>query len=56
MLSPMAVHRDDSSLFCTLDLLLGAYFGLELSTYVEVQHQADNGWPKVNMGHAEPHG
>ncbi len=37
---------------CTLDLSLGACVGLEGCTYVEALHQAANGRPKVNGGHA----
>jgi hypothetical protein len=44
--------RDGSSLYCTLDLLLGARVGLEEEQYVETQHRATNGRLKVNRGDA----
>jgi hypothetical protein len=40
-------------LYCTVDLLLRARVGLEEEQYVEAQHRATNGQPKVNWGHAK---
>jgi hypothetical protein len=53
VLSPTAVHRDRELLHGTLDPSLGAYVGLDGgSMYLEAQHRAANGQPKVNEGHA----